>query len=394
MLSGQKLHLSRLFRVAVLCVMPAFAAQSFAQFAPLGRPDPDNLFPRPQAQAELVSIFDMRQDHSGPDRVFAQSLEGLANIEPVRRDKIFVILNDQDAEQVQFLIHEQWVLSASHIDSMDALLLREPVRDAILFDRASTGIAPALAGCEHALLVADPKLIETYHLTIKEDLRGKFKSADEACMWLLEKYPDEVNHKIVSLSGSLNLVDYQVANRIIGLPTETLGSDEIQNDLVTKFDANVPCLGNIPGGQPGQTIIDDLSRAGKFLVPTDNLNNLSMLSSFPPANGEFSEQASSGAVHQPRALHGVDPDTGFPTQMEPDPRPWVQAPLGFILSKQLDPLLMQLAPPLGPKFLDRSQTYKLGFISEDEYGKSYGTDRNRVWADYQWLSNQVQRQAH
>ncbi len=360
----------------------------------MGRPDPDNLFPRQGHTPELVSVFDMRQDHRGADRVLAESVQGLANSEALRLDKIFLIMNDHDAEQLNYLIHEQWVLSAAHIETMEQLLLREPTRDAIVFDKATLGIAPALAGCEHRLLVADPRLIAQFHLMVKDDLRGRFKTATEASSWLLDQFPRQVNQQIISLSGSLNLVDYQVANKIVGMRVEDLGSNEIQNELVTKFDATIPCLGNIPGGQRGQTIIDNLSRGAKFLVPTDNMGNLSVMSAFIPTSGNFSEQANSGAVHQPRALSGSDPYTGDPTGMAYDSRPWVQATLGFVVSKELDPLVMQLAPPLAPKHFDHAQSFKLGFISADVYGKSYGTDRDRVWSDYLWLSDQVQRRAH
>ena len=335
----------------------------------------------------------MRQDRSAADRVFAESAEGLANSDPVRIQKMYVIMNDQDAKRLDDMVKDQWIISTWNVNGMEDFLHRVNQRGALVFDRPSVNIAGAVAGCEGLLLVADPRMVKRYGLDVKLDLRGKFQTGTEALNWCLQRYGDRINRKIVALSGGLNLFDYEVANRVVELPTQDLSSESLQSTLVTQFYPNIPCLGDVPGGPKGQSIIDNLSSAAKYWVPTDRLSNLSMLTTFEPAAGEFSEQAKSGASRQPRGLRGVDPDTRFPTELDLGKPDENAGPKERVMSPKLNCVLVQLAPPLAPKHYDKSQDFQLGFISQSLYGQSYAGDRDRIWADYQWLGDQVQHRA-
>lgn len=359
----------------------------------MARPDPDNIIPRTGGRPETLSVFDMRRDRSGADRVLAESIQGLANADANRIDKLYLIFNDQDATRLNYLLKEQYVLSQAHIQTLEELMRRVPVQDALLFDRASLNIAPALAGCERMLLVADPRMIQKFHLKAKMDLRGKFRDPKQATGWLLDNYRDRVNRRVLSLAGELNLVDYQVANKVVALPSQDLGSDELQSELVHSFDSTIPCLGSVTGDQAGQSVIDGLSRGAKFFVPTDNLTNLSVWTTFHPAVGEFGTEFMTNATRQPRAIGKVDPDTNFPTTMGFETRLEDQVAVAPVMSPKLNLVLMQLAPPLGPSHYDQSLAYQIGFVSEGEYGKAYGMDRERVVADYQWLGEQMVRRA-
>lgn len=395
MMRGQNLYISRLLRVAFLCSLPALAVQAFAQMAPLGRPDPDDLFPHSGARAELLTVLDMRGDRSAVDRLFAESIQGLANSDPIRTDKIYLILDDKDDSRFKFLVAEQYVLASYTEPTLDALLnLRSSVRSALLIDRNSAFIAPAVAGCERLLIVADPSMVDRFHLDVKLDLRGKFKTPTEATAWLMDNYKDRISHKALSLNLGFNLVDYEVANRIAAFPSGDLGSADLQDDLVTMFDANIPCFGTVTGDQAGQTVIDNLSRAAKFLVPTDSVSNLSLWTTFTHSTGEFSEEFYSAASRQPRATRAEGAQIeDFTTAAPTVPRfePGIPAPM--FINKKLDWTLFQLAPPLAPKHFDRSDGLQLGFVSEDEFGKAYGADRDRVWSDYQWVQDELEHTA-
>jgi hypothetical protein len=381
MLSGQNLHLSRLFRVALLCSLPAIVAQASAQLAPITQPKAADLFPHVGAKAELLTVLDMRKD-SDADRLLAQSAQGLMNSEPQRTDKIYLILNDQDETWLNFLIKRQYVLSAGYMHDMEELIRRYPSRDAVLCDGRSTDAAATVGGIERLLVVPDPNLARRMHLIIKMDLRGKWDSASSEASWLIDHYGKKMNVNVVATAGSSNLTDYVVANKVFTLPLELTG-----NTLATRFNANIPCIGTLDDRATG---ITELSKAGKFFVDTSHLSNLSLWTTFP--NPRLNE-INSGAVAQPRAS---DSDDILGHHRSPDPDSWVTEWTADNQSK-LERMaeLRGLASPLFDARPEVSVTdeernsFLVGEIDKDQYGADFGGNRDRVWTDYKRLSQDI-----
>ena len=165
---GRNLYFSsrnRSFAILLGCLA---ASTALAQLRPMDHPEASNIFPSAGAQPELLTVFDMRKDADPADRILAQSAEGLMNSDPVRTDKIYLILNDQDKTWLDWLVSQQYVSSISEVHDMGELLRRYPNRDAILCSQDDINVGATVAGCEKLLLVTDRNLISRFHLNVKK----------------------------------------------------------------------------------------------------------------------------------------------------------------------------------------------------------------------------------
>ena len=386
------LYFSRQLRFVLLSALPAVLfAPAFAQMAPMAQPNAKDLIPNVGTPPELLTVVDMRGNSSQAEKILAKSIEGLFNSETskltaieINTDKIYIVLNDQDARWLKWLTDRQYILSSATVDGIDALLRRWPDRWAVLCDDKAPDVAAAVAACDRQLLVTDPSLIKKYHLIVAQDLRGKWKSEDEARNWLFDHYRDQLNQRIVGLvptTDATDLIDYQIANKMFTFTISAGHDDAIVQDLVTRFDSNVPCL--YIADPKSKDAGDEVNKAGKFLLPVNGLGNLSVWTVFHPYDVGAEEQ-DSGAVAHPRLLYHDPYGVPLGGWFTPDTRP----------SKDKMPWLRELAPPVyeswarqrnGGIGLDRN-LFRMGMINESVYGAAYGTDRERIWTQYLNLS--------
>ena len=389
MLSGQNLHFSRLVRVALLCSLPALAAQAFGQLAPMGEPNTKDLFPNVGGRPEFLTVFDMRGDTDPAERMLAKSVQGLYNSQLEAHDKIYLILDDEDASSLDWLVQQQFVLSAGYLKTMDELLLRWPSRDSVSADGPSMNAATAVAGCEKWLVATDPNLIKKYHLHIRQHLAGRWSSEAEADKWLLNKYGEQLNHRILVMpSGGddVSLADYGIANKVFAFQ---LGedSDKVKEALRTDFDSNIPCL----SAQSAESAAQDpsiraLSENAKFVVPLSGLSNLSVWTTFRPFNPEQPD-IYWGATRNPRRY--VIDDLGekhFDVQQY-DKMTFKAHDLS-ILREIAPPLFESAANVITVQPEDRD-AFRIGLIDEDSYGAAFGEDRDRIMNGYLKLSRDI-----
>lgn len=362
----RNLYFSSVFGLSLL------AAHSIAQ---LDRPNPADVIPSTGARPELLTVLDMRNDSDQARRLLAKSAQGLMNAEN-RTDKIYIVLSDRDNQWLQGLVKQQFVLSSAKMHDLEKLLRRYPSRDAILCDDTTLDVAASVAACEKLLLVTDPRLVSKHHLNVKQDLRGKWASADQARSWLIEKYGKKFNRRIVGLTpdapSTVEMLDYQMANHML-----TIGAvnDSAEAVLTTKLDKNIPCL--TVSGAPDRRTMDRLSGAAKFVIPVDGISNLSVWTTFRPFEKGVDE-SNSGATAQPRAMYKNPHGLPLGNWVGPDSRP----------QKLRMPWLRELTPPIfemwarqrnGGLQLD-ANTYTLGLVSGDQYGSAFGQDCERIWA--------------
>jgi len=384
MLRAQKLYISRLAQIALLFV-PTFAVAQTSVALSSDR----NIFPATGARPELLTVFDMRRDSNQAERILAKSAEGLMNSDPQRTDKIYLVLNNTDRQWLQWLVQKQYVLSSAEMHDMEELIRRYPDRGALIADTTYPGVCAAVAGCERLLVVTDPSLVKKYHLVVKKDLRGKWQSEQEANQWLFDHYADQMSKRILAVlpagHNDLDLLDYEIGAKVF---TFSVSGDEKDQStlqmLIDKFPANIPCLTlNFRNDQP---LIDKISFAGKFLMPTGGLSNLTVWTSFRPY-GAGVEEINRGATARPRALY-ADP-YGIPQGgwLADDNRP----------GKMQMPWLIELAPPIyeawakqrnGGLQIDRD-AFRLGEVNDSVYADSYGADKDRIWAQYRRMCNDV-----
>jgi hypothetical protein len=386
MLRGHNLYFSRLIRIALVFCLSALTVQAFSQLAPAYSHDPVHLFPSVGGRPEFLTVFDLRQVEDPAERILAKSVQGLYNTAPVNHDKIYLILNDRDANLVDWLVKQQFVLSTGYPKSMEELMLRWPSRDAVTADATSLNAASAVAGCKRLLIATDPSVIEKYHLNVVERMSGRWTSEADADRWLLKKYGDQINTHVLAMpsnSDDLSLVDYGIANRVFTFRLGD-GSDQVLDALRTKFDSNIPCLSS----QSADTATLDpatkqLSENADFLVPIDGLSNLSVWTTFHVFN-PLEADIYWGAVHNPRRY--IANDFG---EMRFDVEPYKE----MAFSARDLAWLRNLAPPLFEStsnlFSVRPEdrdAFRIGIIDEGSYGMAFGADRDRIWTNYLELS--------
>jgi hypothetical protein len=386
MISRPKLYFPRLIRLAVLCSLPAVVATAHSQTT---SPNPDNVIPNVGGRPELLTVFDMRQDQDPADRVFAKSAQGLMNAEPQRTDKIYLVFNDQDQKWLDWLLKRQYVLSSGTMHDMEELVRRWPNRDAILCDDAAPHISAAVAACERLLLVTKQDLVSKYHLTVRKDVRGQWKSDSDGQIWLFDHYGSQLNKRIVDMSSNgthqTDLLDYEIANKVFSFSlSPDAGDDQTLDILTNKFAPNIPCLA--VGDRHVQSQVEAINRAAKFVIPAGGLSNLSVWTTFRAYTPGASEQDSS-AVDYPRDLYQDLSSLTAGNWLTSDSRQ----------AKMRMPWLRELAPPLYESFVrarngkidvDRD-SFQMGVANESVYGAAYGSIQAQIWSDYRRLSRRA-----
>jgi hypothetical protein len=364
---------------------------AFGQMAPPSHRDAKDVVPSIGARPELLTVLDLRQA-SLADQILAKSLQGLYNRGEdtfVTDDKVYLILSDQDAQWAGWLAKRQYVISLGNINDMDTLLRLYPKHDVVLADEQYANVAAVVAACDNLLLVTDPNLVKKYGLFVRQDLRGKWDSDDAAHAWVLDKYRYEINKRIVGMVApktvALDVLDYQIANKMFtfdltGEPTD----EQTLMTVATKFDANIPCLTRQL--QNPQPIVDGVSRAAKFLLPTAGLSNLSVWTLFAPYEPGMQE-VNSGLSAQPRNSYQDPNGLKMGGWLGVDNRN----------GKEILPWLRELAPPIFDGFararngklgLDRD-SFRFGIVNDQVYGADFGDDRERLWTDYLHLSGSL-----
>jgi hypothetical protein len=404
MIRPQNLHFSFLLRSLFVCLLPVVLAPAQANVYPLER-KAGSIIPSQGARPELVTVLDMRENEDSAERLLAKSLQGLVNSRlfgqssPQDTDKIYLILNDQDEQWLDWLVAEQYVLSAGEVDDLEHLLRRHPSRKALRVGESTVHDAATRAGRERKLLAASKSVIKKYHLDVDrydedsnflDDLESK---VDETMGMDLDSreysgYSRGINRDIMVLAPAddnvLDLIDYQIANRVAAFVLKGDSSDEtVLRTIKSKYGQNIPCLS---AEAPSASVTDELSASAKFVIPLEGLSNLSFWTTFRPLERGVDE-INSGAIRQPRSNYLRSPRT--------HESPWTAVD-SESMQKRIG-WLRELAPPICESWVRATKREKyrdsgslpLGIVNESVYGAAFGLDRERIWRDYTRLSRQL-----
>ncbi len=389
MIRWSNLHFLRRLRVALPFALLAIATSAFAQIAPISEPNVKDLFPSAGGRPEFLTVFDMRKDTDAADRILAKSVQGLYNTGATAHDKIYLILNDDDANLLDWLVKQQFVLSAGYLKTMNELMLRWPSRDAVTADATSINAAVGVAGCERWLIATDANVIEKYHLNIRKSLSGKWTSEVDADRWLLDNYGDQLNKRIVSMPASaadLSLLDYGIANKVFNF---RLGddTDQVADKLHSDFDSNIPCLSSASESVVSQDpALKQLSENAEYVLPLNGLSNLSVWTTFKA----FDPQYADIYWHTTRdARRYATNDLGeqhFNIESFAQ-KEFTASDLAWLY--ELAPPLFESAANTTKIKPDDRDAFHIGVIDQAAYGSAFGADRDRIWTSYTSLSRGI-----
>ncbi len=382
----------------VTFLLAAILAPQATQIYPVAGGTPRNLI-----------VLDVRMEKRYSELCLAASIQGNFNAD--RRNggqKIYLIGDDADATWLTWLEDKKYIEGARLVQSVDDLLKKYGGGQAVISDREPPhlgDIAATVAGCEKLLLAVDEQTVARHHLSVTIDLRHRWKTNIEAYKWLLDRYRSQISRKATSFTVPFqtkthtpwHLRDYQIANRLFTYwisGTEDgkfKGADAkeeakyIESVLARQFPSNIPTMGypwsgdEIGIGEWGG--VTTLSRAGKYLIPTDNFANLSVWTSFPP---------SARRLRPSPALKKVVPSRHYAALVMSDgdnlctwrnffPEFWIQADaIGAPVGWTMGPTLGQLAPPIYDWVCDHqppgssigSGVSGIGYVAMEEYGKA------------------------
>lgn len=320
---------------------------------------------------------------------------------------------------LEWAIRHDNIKLAGQIPTVQKLLELTKTRDATVWNEKPFelgDIASTVAGCTRTLLVGSQKLLDQYHLVPRIDLRSKFQTNVQAYQWLIHKYGTDLNQKAVSMTvpyqtathNPYNLRDVIVADKIFTF--WTAGSKEtalpganpaqeknyLANVLVKRFPANIMCLGYPWSGDgfgPGEWDgITFLSNAAKWLVATDNFDNLSFWTCFPPSHQKLPQSPPAPKYVSSQKYGAIvmsDGDNAC-TFQQFFPDYWNHFHDDASIGWTMAPCLADLAPPIYDycaTHIPKGSTVGtgvsgIGYMSLQEWGKDFGSKRNQVIDQY------------
>jgi hypothetical protein len=371
----------------------------------------ESLYPRAKPPAGPLCVFDLNAVPP-PDRILFASLQGLANADAPR---LFL----QPHGTMLRLLQERGVVQGTQALRTPAEVFeRFPFRDAVVADPALPGcenVAATIAGAER-LVIARPEAVATYGLSVKVDLRGRWKDILDAYRETYATYKSRLNRNAVAMIAPGRrdrLYDYVVAHRLFPFWIDGPEGDDgvnagfwaqeewFERVLAEEFPVNIPVLGYPWAEDHGigeNRGVELLSRCGKFLVPSDWVANLSALTAFPPRH----------EARPPRPARALQPDPGkaYATLLvsDGDNLCFWNGPEG-LLSRYVEGLeggrdfpvaftlgssIVDLMPPVADAVLGRIRATDglggavsgVGYTYMGHYGKAFGTERPRVVREF------------
>ncbi len=173
---------------------------------------------------------------------------------------------------------DAWAVFDSFMSEVEGYVVYDP-------DLPQTiNVATTLAGIHHAV-IAHPDLIDDLAgrgLTMIEDLRGRFNDNVDLYTWAFAAVWPQANQAIMAfLSSGLHLLrDYLVENDVftVQLDPHHYAERPLLDQILAETPQNIPVL-----GWPLDELLGVIlfSRAGKFLVVSDYVPNLSAHSGLP-----------------------------------------------------------------------------------------------------------------
>ena len=391
-------------------IKPVFIKNREARIYPSAGPPPDSL-----------SVLDMEIYPDDPERNLAVSVQGLINGNPRSSNLVYLISGDTDKKWLSYLKEKKFVKKISFLKNLKELVTLTGHKRALICDDNPShllNIATTIAGCDKLLIVSDEEIAKKYNLEIVKDLRGKWKTNAKAYKWLIKNYGNVVSKNAVALNTrecEPYLRDYCIANKLftfwVSGTIDTLypGANAlIEEKIITeilakKFPVNIPVLG-YPWRGHGHGIgegggVTMLSRAGKFLIPTDLFHNLSVWTRFAPDVKPIQAKLPKVILDNNKHYASIVISDGdnlctwqgfFPDYIQKLKKN--NFPVGWTLG----PTLVDLAPPIFDWIRENlsagdsvgSGVSGVGYIAIDEYGKAFGDSRQAVMNEFLDLTSE------
>ncbi len=388
-----------------------FSLERADKTTPFYLKDRKYLYPKKKVSENLI-VLDIRGMNS-KEKILFTSLQGIINKD---KAKIFLISKEDDEFWLEYLKKKGYIKEYEKVGKGEDLLKRYKYKKAVLVDRklyGSLNIATIISGMEKLLIASDNKTVEKYGLKVKMDLRGKWKDIVEAYREIWKKYSDRINKEVIAIYAPKDdlspLRDYLIANNIFTFwitgsidgskeGRDTLKEKRFFKQLFTKeYPVNIPVLG-YPWAGEGVGIgehrgVSFLSSCAKFLVPSDWIANLSILSGFE--NKEL-------AQHKSRKIK-LDKDKVYLSFVVTDgdnlctwydyfKKYWDELPedRNYSVGWTMGPSIYDLMPPVAEYFINRlhnndsigAAVSGVGYIYMKDYGAFYRNYREEVVNDF------------
>lgn len=240
----------------------------------------------PAADPNAV-VTDARRE-TWETRVSLACLQGIVNR---TRPRLYVVWSDSDETWLRWIRERHYVRTVTNLTVPELLeRFRPDIKGAVLYDPAlpvTINIASMEASLRQGVL-ASSETASAWKLPVLEDLRGRWKTADEALKWSLKNLKPKMNPRLLATiypgANSQSIRDYAVAARAF---TFWCGDKPEFGEVMAAFPANSPLIGYWGYGDaskpdyPGLTEYDALlifSKTGKFSTGSEFSSNWSYLS--------------------------------------------------------------------------------------------------------------------
>ena len=176
----------------------------------------NEFLPKPKEAPDEVYVADITNLSLSEQFAFL-SLEGLANR---RKPRLYLIMNDRDSFWLDWYLKRGLIKRAIKLaDPWQAFaVFQSDYKGCIIYDEnlySGIHIAMMLASLKD-LIVADKKTAKRLNLTIKEDLRGRWKTTYESYEWAVKNLLPKMDKRVVAFLYPLatNVWDYVVAFKV------------------------------------------------------------------------------------------------------------------------------------------------------------------------------------
>lgn len=411
---GGKVHL-----VSVTGELVDRPIERTANVSPTFLPDRPSLYERLPQPAKRLYHFPADKATT-EETILFRTLQGLVN-----RDRNELLVGDRWAI-IPELRRLHWATGVTRIPNAEALFRRYPKRDAVVYDPGLYGSEnlAVMIGSMEGLVVAHPSLVGKYHLRVREDLRGRWKTTLDGYKAVYARYKPRFSRRTLVMAAPSKrpgLYDYAMAHRtftfwIVGgtdaanQGADLWGEEEWFEQVLSRdFPVNIPILG-YPQVEPSDGIGENrgvalFSRCAKFLVPADHMTNMSLLSAYPSARGKLRRPLPArltldrGKVYASMVLSDGDnlclwngPEAfmdGYMKQMRS------AGPRRFSVAYTMGPSIVDLNPLaalLSNDLLEPQDTVGcavsgVGYMYMSHYANNFGKDRERVVRDFTALTS-------
>jgi hypothetical protein len=362
---------------------------------------------------------------SPEDDLLLSSVQGLTNSRTDSDSMLYIVRRESDRMWLRWLLEQGYVEGSETVDSLADAIESLGVREAILVPTEppqAINAAMLLAARDNRLLVYSQASADRFGLEIVDDLTGRWSNNIEVLQSILADHGDEISREVVAVyspSRLHHLRDYLIANRVftfwISGPAESsisgvdpVAEGEFVHDaLASQFPVNIPVLG-YPWAGDGVGIgegggVSLLSSAGKFLVPSDWMPNLTVFTAFEAQHDGPLAPAPPAPTGDPTGVYAslvMSDGDNLCTWVDFFPSYWEKLPPGHApVAWTIGPSIRDLLPPIHDALAQwhpkghtlGAAVSGIGYVYIEAYGIAFGDRRDEVVREFMHLTNEACR---